>query len=191
MRKPALVFGLMATLVPGALPALEVDGVELAESVRDGEGGKTLVLNGAGTRTKFFFDIYVGALYLETRTHSAERILESDGANRVEMHFVYDEVSAEKLRSGWMDGFEANNPSEALAALDDRIRTFVDLFPSVREGDVVILDYRPGAGTRVSLNGRSLGAIAGADFNRALLRIWLGDEPPNAALKEGMLGRER
>jgi len=30
--------------------------------------------------------------------------------------------------------------------------------------------------------------IPGEDFNRALLRIWLGDRPADGDLKRGMLG---
>ena len=49
-------------------------------------------------------------------------------------------------------------------------------------------DYLPGTGTQISLNGRLLGTIAGVDFNRALLRIWLGNVPVQADLKKAMLG---
>ena len=58
----------------------------------------------------------------------------------------------------------------------------------VKVDDVINIDYLPGTGTQISLNGRSLGTIAGVDFNRALLKIWLGNVPVQADLKKAMLG---
>lgn len=62
------------------------------------------------------------------------------------------------------------------------------LFTDVREGDEIILDYTPGQGTRVSIAGKDLGTIDGADFNRALLSIWLGANPVDEDLREALLG---
>jgi hypothetical protein len=41
----------------------------------------------------------------------------------------------------------------------------------------------------VALNGKPQGKpIAGADFQRALLAVWLGGKPVQADLKKAMLG---
>jgi hypothetical protein len=53
---------------------------------------------------------------------------------------------------------------------------------------VILIDYLPGSGTRITVNGAAKGTIAGEDFNRALLRIWLGDNPADSDLKKGLLG---
>jgi hypothetical protein len=54
---------------------------------------------------------------------------------------------------------------------------------------VITLDYIPESGTRVTLNGEPKGeAIAGDDFYRALLRIWLGENPVDSSLKKALLG---
>ncbi len=43
-----------------------------------------------------------------------------------------------------------------------------------------------------ALNGDQKGeTIEGDDFHPALLRIWLGDRPPQASVKEALLGRAR
>jgi len=67
-----------------------------------------LQLNGVGMRTKFFFDIYIGVLYTETAAKTRDEVQEQKGPKRVLMHFVYDEVSAEKLTAGWTGGFVEN-----------------------------------------------------------------------------------
>ena len=62
------------------------------------------------------------------------------------------------------------------------------LIPALILIAVIYLDYIPGRGTRVTINGESKGLIAGRDFNNALLDIWLGEEPADKGLKKAMLG---
>jgi long-chain acyl-CoA synthetase len=38
------------------------------------------------------------------------------------------------------------------------------------------------------VRGDDRGTIPGEEFNRALLRIWLGNQPADASLKKAMLG---
>ena len=51
------------------------------------------------------------------------------------------------------------------------------------------LTYLPGTGVQVEFKGDVKGVVPGADFAQALFRIWLGPSPPNAGLKEGLLGK--
>jgi len=104
------------------------------------------------------------------------------------MHFLYDEVSKDKLVNGWNDGFENNHTSEELLKLKTRIAQFNDLFITVKEGDVINLDFIPNKGTSVIINNKTMGLVKGDDFFVAVLKIWLGDEPADSDLKEGMLG---
>ena len=62
------------------------------------------------------------------------------------------------------------------------------MFPAVREGDVLYIDYIPGIGTRVTVNAEKKGVIPGLDFNNAVMDIWLGEEPADGKLKKAMLG---
>jgi long-chain acyl-CoA synthetase len=67
-----------------------------------------------------------------------------------------------------------------------RIRTeFKEV--DVKANDVLTLDFVDG-GTKVAVNGETQGIIAGAAFNRALSRIWLGDKPAHRKLKAAMRG---
>ena len=82
-------------------------------------------------------------------------------------------------------------PPDELARLDPQVKQLDKIFTAVKavkKGDVVLLDYLPGAGTRVTVRGEDKGTIPGEDFNRALLRIWLGESPADASLKKAMLG---
>lgn len=166
--------------------AVEIEGVNIPESVN--VDGKSLPLNGAGVRTKFFFDIYIGALFLPTKVTTYPEVLDMPGSKQVSMTFLYDEVAREKLTAAWDEGFE-NNLSEAqLAALKDRIDEFNGMFVSAHEGDVYTFKFHADGSTSIVFNGNEVGRITGADFQKALLSVWLGDIPADSGLKEGMLG---
>lgn len=168
--------------------ATELAGIKLDDLITI--ANTKLSLNGAGIRSKFIFDIYVGGLYLQQPAKTTKAILSANGPKRVRMVFLYDEVSKEKLTNGWSEGFE-NNLSEAeLSRLKSKITAFNGLFETVHKGDIIDLDYIPEKGTFVYYNSKPRGSIEGRAFNTALLKIWLGDEPADEALKEAMLGRD-
>ncbi len=173
-------------LAPWSASAIELEGVHLPEQVV--VAGRTLHLNGAGVRTKFFFDIYVGALYLERPMHRARAVLDDTGAKHVRMVFLYKEVGREKLVEGWRAGFEKNQSRQAMQALGERLAAFNRMFGDARRGDEIDFDLLPDGTTRVSVNGRERGRVRGRDFQRALLAVWLGAHPADDDLKRAMLG---
>ncbi len=181
---------LLATTLMLSLPlhATEVAGVKVESQARLQDGSE-LILNGAGIRKKLFFKIYVGALYLAQRAGSTEAVLKDPGAKRVLMHFLYDSLSAQKLVDAWNDGFTANLSGSGLQALQPRIDAFNALFQAVKKGDEIRIDYLPGDGTQVWYGDQLQGSVQGEDFQRAVMSIWLGDEPADSELKEAMLGR--
>jgi len=167
--------------------ARDVAGVSLPETVKLGNA-PALVLNGAGVRSKFFIKVYVGALYLPARARDANAVLHHTGPVSMHMHFVHSEVSKEKLVKAWSEGFDANLDKAERARLGSRIDHFNKLFQTARKGDVIRLDYLPGHGTTVTINNESRGVIEGEDFMQGWLRIWLGKQPADADLKQGLLG---
>lgn len=184
-----LVVGLMIGVNTNS-QARELAGVEVKEQVSVAGIETPLKLNGAGVRYKFFFKIYVGALYLPDVEQDAALIIKGSQPNRIVMHFIYDEVSREKLVNAWLEGFEDNNDKATFAAVKDRLTQFNQMFSDVHKGDVVELDFLPAKGTRVSIKGVEKGVIEGNDFNRALLSVWLGEDPVTEELKAAMLGIE-
>lgn len=172
------------------LQAKTLDDVTLPDTVTLEGSDVSLQLNGMGYRTKFIFDIYVGALYTESKVNTRDAVQALKGPKRVLMHMVYDEVSHEKITNGWNDGFEGNNSDEQLEKLQARITVFNSYFPDLKKGDVMLFDYIPASGTRVTINGEVKGVVEGADFYTALLDIWLGEDPADDDLKEAMLGIE-
>ena len=168
--------------------ARDVAGVALPETIT--LGAKPLALNGAGIRSKFFIKVYVGALYLPSHTGDANAVLRQTGPVAMHMHFLHSEVSKEKLVKAWNEGFDTNLDAVERARLGGRIERFNELFRTAHKGDVIRLDYLPGTGTTVSINNESRGVIDGEDFMQAWLRIWLGQHPADADLKQGLLGAD-
>ena len=184
---PKYLFALIIALLPTQLLARDVAGVDIPEQLTITPGNH-IFLNGAGIRTKFVFDIYVGALYLKQNSKDINTILAMEGPKRILMHFLYDEVEKEKLTDGWTEGFTNNNSSEQFSSLKERLMTFNGLFQSVKKGDVIMLDFIPGVGTEVHINDKIKGSVPGKDFYQALLKVWLGDAPADSTLKNGLLG---
>ena len=169
--------------------ARQLDDVTLPDTVTLEGTSVPLQLNGMGYRTKFIFDVYILGFYTESRVDSRDAVQELTGPKRIIMHMVREEVSREKMANALREGFEENSSDEQLAKLNARIQTFTDYFPDLKKGDVIILDYVPTSGTRITINDKVKGVIEGADFYAGLLDIWLGEEPADDDLKDAMLGQ--
>ena len=181
---------LMFSIAIAAANAAEIAGVKLEDKIR--VGSQELVLNGAGVRTRVFFKVYVGGLYLAEKKSTPAEVLAQQGAKRVSMTLLR-ELSAEQLTEALADGISNNHTAAEMNALKPRVDELLAVMKSIgsaRTGDRITLDFLPDSGTRITLNNDARGsAIAGEDFYRALLRIWLGDKPADADLKSAMLGQ--
>ena len=185
----ASLFIMLGTvLLSVSVNARQLDDVTLPDNVTLGGTSAPLQLNGMGYRTKFVFNIYVGALYTESKVQSRDAVQALTGPKRIVMHMVYDEVSHKKMADAWNEGFEEHNSDAQLEKLQARLKAFISYFPDLKEGNIVLLDYVPATGTRVTIDGVEKGVIEGADFYAALLDVWLGEEPADDDLKDAMLG---
>jgi len=186
MKKILLL--LAALLTVWNVNAMEVGDVRLADSAQ--VGNATLLLNGAGVRVRVIVDVYVAALYLGKKMDKAEEVLADPGVKRIALHMLYG-MSSTKLLNAFKDAIEANHSEAELAALDGSLKKFYALFgaiSNINNGDVILLDYFPATGTRVTINGVERGVVEGAEVNRALLKIWLGNNPVQKDLKKELLG---
>jgi hypothetical protein len=181
---------LVLALTAAAAIAAEVAGVQIPDRAQ--VEGRPLVLNGAGLRRRIVFKVYIGALYLAEKTSSASEALASKGAKRISMTLLRD-LTAQQLIDALEDGVRANNDGDAVAAVQSRLDTAIATMRDIgaaKQGSVIALDYLPGTGTRISVDGVEKGPrIPGEDFYAALLRIWLGDKPVEGSLKKAMLGQ--
>lgn len=161
-------------------------GVNLPESVV--LAGTELSLNGMAVRdtTIFDLDVYVGALYLQHPSRDAAAIVEANEPRRIVLRFIRG-VTRQDIVNAWESGFINNSGTERLG-LTDEIARFEAMFEDVDDEAEMTFDYVPGVGTTYSLDGVARGTIAGAEFGRAFLRVFLGNQPPSRELREGLLG---
>ncbi|MCU0842862.1 MAG: chalcone isomerase family protein [Thiobacillaceae bacterium] len=191
MHRLALVFCLaVAAGMPArsAIHGLEVAGIRLPDRVS--LAGRDMVLNGAGLRRILLMKIYVAALYLPERRHDARAVLDRDIPRSLQLTLLRD-LSTEQNLDALKGGLADNNGPREMAAIGPQVDRFLELIRGLGEvsaGSVIRLDYLPGEGTRVSLDGRPLGRVPGEAFNRAVLKIWLGDDPVQVSLKRALLG---
>ncbi len=168
---------------------VEIEGVKLEPTAQ--LAGQSLQLNGAGLRTRAIFKVYVAGLYVPQKSTEPGALLSQKGARRVAIHMLRN-VDAGSFAEALNDGLKANHSEAQFAALKGQIDALNATFKSIgnaKKGDAIYLDFAPDSGTRVVVNGTPHGdPIAGEEFFVALLRVWLGEKPVDAALKKGMLG---
>jgi len=168
--------------------AAEVAGVKLDDKTQ--VESRDLVLNGAGLRKKIVFNVYVIGLYLPEKKSDPAAVLQLAGPKRVAIHMLRD-VSADTFTEALVEGMQENHSPADYKALEPRVKELAAIFADIKEakkGMVIALDWT-GAATRLLVDGKPSGKpIAGEDFYRALLRIWIGDKPVQNDLKKALLG---
>jgi len=171
--------------------------VELAGVKYEGQadiGGQKLQLNGAGIRYKAVFKVYTAGLYLAEKTSNAEAALAAPGAKRIHL-VMLREVDGNELGKLFTKGMEQNASREEFGKAINGVLRVAEIFStrkSLTSGEYFWIDYLPGTGSTVFLNGKPVGApIKEPEFFSALLRIWLGKSPADDQLKDALLGVKR
>ncbi len=166
------------------LTALEVAGVRLPTTAE--VAGQSLALRGADLlRWKWIVKIYVAALYLPPHTTSATAL--DDAPRRIDFHYRRG-FTADQLVEATNATITRGLSPEAIATIQPALTAFNALYPSVKEGDVMTIDYVPGTGISLRLNGALLGTVPGSEFARALFAIWIGEQAVDENLKSALLG---
>lgn len=143
--------------------------------------------NGAGLRQKYFFNLYVAALYVPERTSNAQTIIDQNTESAIRIKLVSDKVTRDKFVETVKDGFATSSEGKAS---EKEIADFMKIFSvEFKSGDEVILIYKPESGVEVYMNGKHLGGAKGLEFKKALWGIWLGKTPADASVKKAMLGK--
>lgn len=165
--------------------AAEIEGVTFADTFR--AGALAMPLQGVGL-AKFLrtIKVYVGALYLAPGTR-LECVLD-DVPKRLELSY-FRAIQAGDFGRAAMKVLADNVSPATIIRLKPRIEQLHRLYQDVKPGDRYGLTYLPGVGTELALNGERKGIVEGADFAAAYFAIWLGPDPINEALKEGLMHR--
>jgi hypothetical protein len=109
----------------------------------------------------------------------------------LQMKMIID-VETKEFIKAFAVSLQRNNTEAERSAIKDRVEQFnrnLEAINKVRKGDVVNLDFVPGKGLILSVNGVPRGApVAGEDLYAGLLKVFIGDRPVDKQLKAGLLG---
>jgi len=179
------MFNVLMALWMSVAPAAELAGVTLPDTTTASDGS-ALVLNGLGLREKLWIDIYVGGLYLPTKTTDANAAIMQDVPKQIVMHFTYRKVTQNQMIDTFREGVAKSPKAQSLTAQMQQLEALIDR--DILRDEEVVLEYIPGAGTSISIQGTKTGTIAGKDFMEAIWSIFLGETPASGPLKRGMMG---
>jgi chalcone isomerase-like protein len=168
-----------------AFPAVakDVDGTAVPDTITF--EGKTLRLIGGGVRTKWMFDVYVGALYAEKPTFNAANLIKSEQVKAMNLHMLRD-VTKDKIIESIREGFEKQSKDQ-MPALQARLDQLAAAVPDLKKGNLLTLTYVPEKGVVVGGAAKET-VIPGKDFADALFSVWLGPDPVDGELKRKLLG---
>lgn len=169
--------------------AVDIAGIKLPDTTQIGQ--QDLRLNGVGVRYKTVFKVYAAALYLSEKKTAVVDVLASGGAKRVSLVMLRD-VSSNELSNGFLKGIRQNIDKDERAKLIGSMFKLGEIFalvPELTKGSVLNIDLIPKIGLSVSVNGKKLTEpIQDMALCNAVLKIWLGENPIDAQLKQAMLG---
>lgn len=156
-------------------------------------GPDALQLNGQGTRRAYRrilrravpFKVYTAQLYLSERSNDADFIIES--VDRAELRLLFHRsVSAAQLRESANASFRLIMPDEEQFEATRATREqFLAYFAAdgFQAGDAVVLRFFPNR-VDVIVNAETRGTIDGAQFQRMIRQVWLGESLSDRGLRE-------
>jgi hypothetical protein len=172
------------------LAQVTIQGVKF-EDTADVRGNK-VQLNGAGTRYKAFFKVYVAGLYLPKKAGTPEEVLAMPGAKRLSIT-ILREIDSAEFGKMFSRGMEDNMEKGAFSKLIPGVMRMSQIFSDHKKlnpGDAFSIEWVPGTGTVLTVKGVQQGEpFKEPEFFNALLRIWLGPNPADWKLKEALLGK--
>ncbi len=166
---------------------IKINGITFPDSYTTGKD--KLALNGGGTREKYWMDMYVGALYLTEKSKDANSIISTNSSMAIRICILSGLITSDKMIDAVEEGFKKSTGGKQ-ADYKDKIDKFKKAFSEeIKKGDVFDIVY---SGEKISIykNNTLKAEIEGLDFKKAVFGIWLGKEPADSDLKEGMLGND-
>lgn len=178
----------LTTSAAGAF-AFEIEKVNFPDQVE--RGGQKLQLNGAGLRNKrklgMQFRVYVAALYTVEKSSDAKAVIGADSPKELRLHFLRA-VDADTLREAWTEGY-GKNCADTCATTADQLKAFNSAMADVRDGSTITMRFgKDKVAVETDGKEKKSAEIAGADFHKNLLAVFIGDNPPTEELKKGLLG---
>ncbi len=149
--------------------------------------GKALHLNGVVLyeATVFRVDVYVGGLYVESRTQHAQKIMKQDASKQYVQHYLRN-VAKRRVKKAWK-GFLSKKSGSA--AVRNEVTQFINMIQNIKKNDRVVISYIPNKGLMVKQNAKILGMIKGKRFANFFFGCFVGPNAPTD-LRDSLLARK-
>lgn len=187
----ALAFASIA-LGSAQAQSTEVAGVKFDHQIQI--KGTPLQLNGAGVRYKAIFKVYAAGLYLTKKASTPEAVFAATGPRRLNIVMLRD-IDGNELGKLFTRGMEQNASREDFVKSIPGTIKMGEIFAAKKKlatGESFQVDWVPGEGTYILVNGKPMSEpIKEPEFYTSLIKIWLGKNPADSALKDALLGKER
>lgn len=175
LRVLPLVLSLLSVLPASAAT---VGGREFPEHISVPGVGTNLRLSGAAVLDRNFVPFYVAALYLPPSVRSTDQLLSGMSPYRVTIVWQIPALDAARVDDYWRKAFTDAAGADRLPRIRGQVDRFLAIFEGATHGQTVLFDYIPDAGMRVFVDDKPAGQLAGVEFNRVLVSIWLGERAP-------------
>lgn len=153
-----------------------------------------LLLNGSGTRFRAVFRVYDMALYTTRKVGNADELLALPGPKRLQF-VALRELPGTDLGRLFLKGMAENSPKDLVARHTVSSTRLIEVFSGrnkMAPGETFAMEFVPGKGTTFFIMGQPQGAPVGdAEFFNMVLKIWVGTQPVDTALRDALLGHER
>ena len=147
-----------------------------------------LILNGHGTRIRFFMKAYEGSLYLESTSNNAEEIINDDAPMSIRMDVISSLVTPDAMKIALNEGLEKSTGNNTNPIIKEINQLKSSLNSEVGAGDFYEFIYLPNSGTHVLKNSKAVDVIPGIEFKKAFFGIFLSNNPIQKSMKKAMLG---
>jgi Chalcone isomerase-like len=156
-------------------------------------GNTELMLNGAGIRHKYLFEIYAAGLYVSKPSQNANELLaDPQKAKRIRIVILRSDVDLKDIGKSFIKAIQDNAQTQDHVKFINGYTKIGAMFAEqkkVAKGAVQTMDWVPGTGMVVSVDGKMLGeVIPEYEFYQAMLRMYIGAKPLENSLKQELLG---
>ncbi|MBD3653648.1 TonB family protein [Kangiella sp.] len=152
--------------------------------------GSNLQLNGLAVHSELRQEWFLNALYLSSKSDDPAEIINSPTTKRMQIKVLADELPGRRLKRFWIERIKNNNEAAVVLENARGVRELADTIgQDLAAGDTIDIDYVPGQGTVIQINGATVNTVDEAIFP-LMLNTWVGERPPSSEFKDAILGNQ-
>ncbi len=167
----------LGLLIGVPVQALEMAGTAIPDRVPVDGAARQLTLAGDTMTHRQYMPFYGVALHLPQQRPQRAVLVQGLAACRITLVWFAHDLSADDAAEYFRGRFNAaGTDPEVLARIQPRMEQLLTNMPAIDRGMAMTFDYNPDRGMIFSVDGVPKVSLAGVEFNRRLLGLWLGED---------------